>query len=83
MSLRLSLAKTGVAAGSAGTDFAVFALSLRSLHDRDMRKGTFYKTSSGNAITLQQSHEYLKRGCMSNPAIFSQVATYAHSRQFL
>ena len=70
-------------AGSAGTDFAVFALSLRSLHDRDMRKGTFYKTSSGNAITLQQSHEYLERGCMSNPAIFSQVATYAHSRQFL
>ena len=32
-----------------------------------MRKGTFYKTSNGNPITLQQTHEYLERGCMSNP----------------
>lgn len=51
--------------------------------DRDVRKGTFYKTSNGQAITLQQSHEYLERGCMSNPGIFSEVAKYSHSRQFL
>jgi hypothetical protein len=81
-----------------------------------MRKGTFYKTSSGQPITLQHSHEYLEKGCMSNPVrhrtflsatdvwriylslvgphstllhcrvvqgIFSEVAKYSHSRQFL
>lgn len=45
----------------------VLCFDCRRFKDRDMRKGTFYKTSSGEPITLQQSHEYLERGCMSNP----------------
>jgi hypothetical protein len=42
-----------------------------------MRKGTFYKTSNGQPITLQQSHEYLERGCMSNPVSFRCAVHHA------
>jgi len=55
-----------------------------SFHDRDMRKGTFYKTSNEQVnATLAVSHDYLERGCMSNSSIMSGVVKYTHSRQFL
>ena len=48
-----------------------------------MRKNTFYKTSAGQQVTMQDMTAYIEKGCMTNQGNFSDVAKYTHSRQYL
>ena len=54
-----------------------------ALPDPAVRKNTFYKTSAGQQVTMQDMTAYIEKGCMTNQGNFSDVAKYTHSRQYL